>query len=257
MGPIGTPWTIVDGTIGWGSATPIVTSTQTPGTIQQTDNQLRNYRKNTLANQGRQSVRAIKARLYGDVQGLLSASIRENYTKNAPLTIDGVNFQLPNAIWVCVDGGADADIASALMEAKSCGSAWDAGSGNGTSTTVQFVEPASGQTYPVVFTRGSGVRVYCRAYVRQLYSVDNPQTACQDAILAWTSGKHVNEPGLVLGANFSAFGVAGAIAVDVPGMYVRKAEVSTDGVNWVEEIPMALWQKGVLPRGDITIILEG
>lgn len=257
MGPVDTPWTIVDGTIGWGTAVPRSTSVQTPGTIEQTDNQLRNYRKNTLANQGRQSVRAIKGRLYGSVSGLLSASIRENYTKNAPVTIDGVNFQLPNAIWVCVDGGSDTDVVSALMEGKSCGAAWDAGSGNGTPTTVQFVEPASGQTYPVTFTRGSSVTLHCRAYVRQLYAVDNPQTACQDAILSWAAGEHMNEPGLVLGANFSAFSVAGAISVDVPGMYVRKAEVSTDGITWSEEIPMALWQKGTLPRGNITIVLEG
>lgn len=254
MGDVDTPWTIIDGTIGWGSAIPRSTSARVAGTVEQTDNQLRIYRRFVLANQGRQSIRAIKARL-GLVPGLSSCSIRENNTKNYPVTIDGVNFAEPNAIWVCVDGGSDADVASAMMEGKSCGSAWDAGSGNGTPVDVTFVEPASGQSYPVRFTRGVSVTLFCRATVKQTNTVDNPQTSCQDAIIAWASGKHANEPGLVLGANFSAFEVAGAISVDVPGMYVQNAQVSTDGVTWVSEVPMSLWQRGYLPRGNITIVV--
>ncbi|WVW37729.1 baseplate J family wedge protein [Aeromonas phage Gekk3-15] len=241
LGTIGVPWTIIDGTLGWGSATPRVGSTAEAGTVKMTDIQLKMFRKDMLANQGRQTVRAIKARVM-DVFGTKSISIRENDT-GAPTTIDGVVFPESNAVWVCVDGGSDLDVAIAMLSAKSGGVPWSVGVGAGTPVSVSVVDQSSGQTYVVDFTRAVEATIHARVTVSQKYSVANPQQACQDAILNWAAGLQDSEPGLIVGASISAFEVAGAINVDVPGMYVKIAQVSRDGTNWSDELVADLWEK--------------
>lgn len=253
MGTVDKPWTIIDGTLGWGSATPRSDSTAAGGTVRMSDIKLRMFRKDSLANQGRGTVRAIKARVM-DVFGTMSLTIRENDT-GAPTTIDGVVFTKNNGMWVCVDGGSDTDIVSALMEAKSGGVPWDVGTANGTPVNASFRDVDSDQLYQVSFTRPIEITVFTRVTVRQDSSIASPQQSCQDAILAWAAGEQDGEPGLVTGADLSAFEVAGAINVDVPGMFVKNSEVSLDGTNWVSYIDIPLWQKCSLPRGNITVVL--
>lgn len=254
LGTIDVPWTIIDGTIGWGSATPRAASSANAGTVQMSDIQLRMFRRDTLANQGRQTVRAIKARVM-DVFGVKSMSIRENDT-GVVGNVGGVIFTKKNAVWVCVDGGSDLDVANAMLAGKSGGIPWDVGTAAGTPVSVNVVETASSQTYTVMFTRPIESAIFARLTVIQKYTIASPQQACQDAILAWAAGKQDSEAGLVTGASVSSFELAGAVNVGVPGMYVRSVEVSRDGTTWSAELVANLWDKFLLPRGNITVVVE-
>lgn len=254
IGTVDTPWTIIDGTLGWGAATPRSGTTKTEGTNQQSDTALRNYRRQVLAKQGRQSVRATRANV-SQLSGFRSMSIRENDT-GAPATIDGVEFSENNGLWVCVDGSSDADIAYALLDAKACGTPWSHGVNNGTPASLAIVEPDSGQTYTVKWTRPDELDLYVRIYVRQQSTIVDPVTSVQEAIINWAEGGQPNEEGLVNGANVSAFELAGAVNVDAPGMYVRLCQVSTDNATWVSEIEVALWEVARLVRGNINVIVE-
>lgn len=254
LGAIDVPWTIVDGTIGWGAATPRAASSTTSGTVEMSDIQLRMFRRDTLANQGRQTVRAIKARVM-NVLGVKSMSIRENDTGTIGV-VAGVEFTKGNAVWVCVDGGADLDVANAMLAGKSGGIPWDAGTAAGTPVNVDVLESASKQTYTVTFTRPIESFIFARLTVIQKHTIASPQQASQDAILAWAAGEQDSEAGLVTGASVSSFELAGAVNVGVPGMYVRNAEVSRDGITWYAELVANLWDKFLLPRGNITIVVE-
>lgn len=257
IGTLPQPWRIIDGVIGWDTCIVPIGANITLGSTEMLDPEARMYRKRTLAAWSKQSVRAAFANV-SVIPGVTSMSAREN-VEQTPQTIDGVVFTRGNALWVCVDGGLDSEIGTALLESKGCGSGYDSGTGSGTPVTTSVVDPSSGQTYSVKFTRPSplaGIPVFTRAYIRQGTSMANPLIAVTDAILAWAAGLQDNEEGLVLGHDFSAFEVAGAIQVGVPGTYVRLCEVSTNGTTWTSVIPMALWQKGYLPRGNITVILE-
>lgn len=253
MGPIDKPWAIVDGVLGWGAATPRADSVVVDGTVRQTDTRLRLYRKDRLANQARQTPRGIKARVMA-LSGVKSMTIRENDT-GAPVTIDGVVFAKNNGMWVCVDGGSDADIANAMLEGKSGGCPWEAGTGNGSPVTVTQIDPETDQEYTMTFTRPDVITIFVRATVKQANTIADPVTACQDAILSWANGEQEGEPGLVTGAPISVFEVGGAINVGVPGMYVKNVEVSLDGSSWAIELPIALWERADLPRGNINIQL--
>lgn len=254
LGTIDVPWTIIDGTIGWGSATPRAASSANAGTVQMSDIQLRMFRRDTLANQGRQTVRAIKARVM-DVFGVKSMSIRENDT-GVVGNVGGVVFTKKNAVWVCVDGGSDLDVANAMLAGKSGGIPWDVGTTAGTPVSVNVVETASNQTYTVMFTRPIESAIFARLTVIQKYTIASPQQACQDAILSWAAGEQDSEAGLVTGASVSSFELAGAVNVGVPGMYVRSVEVSRNGTTWSAELVANLWDKFLLPRGNITVVVE-
>lgn len=251
-GSAGTVWPIIDGVIGWGSTTVTAATATTAGSVRQSDTALRMTRRRRLGRQGRNSVHATIA-LLDEVNGLRSAAVRENRT-HAAAVIDGVNFPSGPAIWVCADGGVDEDVAKAILEAAVVESV--AGSNNGAVVNVNVLDTISGQTYPITFTRPANIRVWVRAVVRQNQSVSDPVQACTDAILAWAAGEQPNEVGLVTGAEVTAFELAGAINVGVPGITVRQCEVSSDGNTWAAAVSIALWHKATLARGDISVVLE-
>lgn len=261
---VGVNWTIIDALVDWEDPVEVPSNAAVVlGTRSLLDTQARLFRRQTLANQGRQSVHAAYA-LVRKVRGVLSLSIRENLETTAQ-TIDGVQFTRGNALWVCVDGGFDADIANALHAAKSGGSGWDYGTNNGSPVSPSggyaLIDQASGQTYHIKFTRPtplSGIPVQCEIELSQIGSVADPQQAVVDSIMAWTRGEHPSEPGLVLGQGFSAYAVAGAISVGVPGLYVRAVRVkAVADASWSATgvVPIALWQKASLSSAAINVIV--
>jgi hypothetical protein len=160
---------------------------------------------------------------------------------------------LPHSIYLCVNGGSDLAVATAILSKKSGGCNY-----NG-SITVDVYEPASKQTYPVKFDRPTAIPFLVRATVSADVSVDDPQTAVVDAILKYVNGEISGEPGLVVGAPVSCFELAGAITSLYPGIFVRNLETATNLITPVysnAEIPIAINEIATTNAGSITVVIS-
>jgi Baseplate J-like protein len=258
--------TILDGVIGWGSATVLGTSLTTPGTLALTDPQLKNARIQQLATLGVGSSAALVAAASA-VPGVTSVQVVENNT-GAVGTVNGVTFTLPNAMWICVAGNPTAaQVAQALYNAHNGGCPWDFGgagmgtpvnSPNGTAAT----DPATGLTYNVKFTTPILYDCYVNITVHQGQSSSSPAQAVQNAIMQYATGQEEGEVGLVVGADVSAFEMAGAVARQLPGLYVKACSVAcvTHGSaapaypgGYSTEVIMNNFQQAVLQTGNITV----
>lgn len=246
-GPVAAPpgalASIESAVLGWETVTN--PSAAVLGQNRETDAEARRRRRDTLALQGVALPEAVTSALF-DTLGVQSLTFRENVT-GAPATIDGVAL-LQNSIYVCVNGGTDADVAATLLAKKSLGCNW-----NG-ATTVNVTDPTSGQVYAVKFDRPTQVPVLARVTVRA-GSVADPVTVVQDALLAYASGELDGEAGFVVGGAVSPFELAGAINRQAAGIYVQKVEVAlaSSGVYQTTEIAMTIQQIATLVVGSITV----
>lgn len=241
----GTLTAIVSGVLGWETVTNATAATL--GTDEETDVASRTRRRNTLALQGVALPEAIISALY-DTAGVKSLKFRENKDDIAAV-IDTINMN-PHSIYVCVDGGTDADVAATLLAKKSLGGDW-----NGT-TTVNVTDPSSGQVYPVKFSRPTPAPVLARVYVRNVNAVGDPVTLTQDAILAYTSGQLDGEAGFTVGNPVSPFELAGAVNRTSPGLYVQKVEVTLAAVvNYLPvEVPITIDKIATINAASITVV---
>jgi hypothetical protein len=216
---------VVSSVLGWetvlNSASTSPASTTTLGATTQSDQVARAFRNNTLAFQGVSLAVAITSALYATT-GVTSMSFRENYT-NQTAVIDGITLK-PNSVYACVAGGADTDVAAALLENKSSGCNW-----NG-STTINLVEPASGQTYPVQFDRPDQIGILV-----QVNTTNGNVANITQAILDYAAGLvQVTDqngsmgtlPGFTVGASVSPFDLAAAIVAENPGTYLSNVQIS-------------------------------
>lgn len=237
---------IVSGVLGWDTVSN--TNAATLGRLVESDLASRQRRKNTLSLQNVALPEAITSALY-DTNGVRSLTFRENVTASTA-TIDGISM-LAKSIYVCVDGGTDADVAAALLEHKSLGCNW-----NGT-TTVAVVNAASGQTYSVKFSRPTLVPVQARLYVRNLSALSDVTTAVNYAIVNYAAGLIDGEPGFTVGADVSAFELAGAVNAQTPGIYVQKCEISLLSVtSWsTNEIAIGIDSKATILPANVQVII--
>lgn len=203
-------------------------------------------RRRTLALQGVSMPEAIISRLY-DVEGVVSLAVREN-VGDSTAVIDGVNM-ISHSIFVCVDGGSDLDVATAILNPKSGGCGY-----NGT-TTVNVTEPASGQIYAVKFQRPTEVNIQVEVTASPGSSTSDMTTAIRDAIMKYVAGEIDGEDGFVVGVNVSPFEFSGAINIEAPGVFVRKVRISVvGGVLSTDEVPISLLQVPRLNVNNIAVI---
>lgn len=218
------------------------------GKEQESDQAARIRRRNTLALQGRALPEAIISDLYA-LDGVRSLAFREN-TSDQTAVIDGISMK-PHSIWVCVDGGSDTDIATSLLNTKSLGAGY-----NG-STVIDVVEPTSGQTYEVMFDRPTQIPIYIKVTIKNNTSTLNPNLVIRESIMNYVNGDQEGEEGFVVGANVSPFELASAINREYPILFIRKVEISKDGINYsIDELEIALDQLAVTTQGLITVVLE-
>jgi len=237
---------VVSGVLGWETVTN--PNAATPGRNEESDGASRIRRRNTLALQGSGGPEAIISGLY-DTLGVRSLAFRENYT-DASIVIEGVTL-VEHSIYVCVDGGTDADVAMTLLDRKSMGANW-----NGT-TTVSVTEPISGQVYDVKFSRPTAVPILARATVRVMGATGDIDALVKSAILAYVNGLLEGEAGLTVGTDVSPFELAGAVNVQTPGIYVQKMEITTVAAASyaVAEIPILISEIATLVEAGITVIV--
>lgn len=252
-GPIAAPagaWTIVPGgVLGWETVNNPSADDVILGTTAPSDAQLRELRNNTLAAQGSSLSEAIISGLYNPAQtpGVRSLQYRENYTGSTAV-IDGITL-VRNSIWVCVQGGADADVAATLLAFKTGGTNW-----NG-ATSVTVVDASSGQNYLVKFDRPTAVPTKAKATVRLPSSVITSDDV-KAALLAYAAGTLANLPGFVVGGAVSPFEEAAALNEAIPGIYVQKMEVAkVANAFGTVEVPLALNELATLAQTDITVVI--
>lgn len=267
-GPVTLPTgalTIIDGTIGWASATVGGGTSTTLGSLALTDTQLKNLRTQQLAVQGVGSSAAIKAALL-NVPNVTSVQVVENYS-GAAGTVNGVNFTLGNAVWVCVAGTAtDADIAAALYNSHHAGIPWDYGTSSGTPVNspngVTTTDPSTNLNYNVKWVTPVLYDCYVHVTVKQSTSAASPAPAVQTAIMNYANGLVAGEQGFVVGAPVSAFELAGAVASQLPGMYVKECSVAcviagsaapAYPADYSSEFITAQFAQAVLQIGNITV----
>lgn len=249
-GPVACPiadLSIATQVLGWETISN--TTAGTLGQDQESDASLRARRNNMLAKQGISTVEAQISDLYG-VSGVRSLKYRENVASTTQ-TIDGISM-VAHSVWACVDGGADIDIAKALLTNKTDGAGW-----NGT-TDVPVIEPASGQTYHVLFDRPTTVPVFVRVTVRQGTSTATLATAIPQAVVDYANGSISGDPGFVVGGQVSPFDISGGIYAELPGVFVAKVEVAVAGVSPVyqtTELPIAINQKATVTLSGVQVII--
>jgi hypothetical protein len=235
---------IVDGIIGW--ETVYNSAAATLGADVQSDQSLRALRNLTLALQSVALPDAIISRLY-NTEGVTSLTFLENVAATTQ-TIEGISM-VAHSIYVCVEGGLDSDVASALLATKSLGCAWNGG------TTVNVVDQYSGQTYAVSFDRPTPVPIYVKATVSTTNLLVDATTAVTQALLDYANGNIAQEPGFTVGADVSCFELAGAVTSEQPTIFVSNMQTSTDNVTFANTtISIAVNQIATLIAGNITVI---
>lgn len=237
---------VVSAVLGWESVANVTGAEL--GQAAETDASARRRRRATLALQGVSLPEAITSGLY-DTPGVRSLKFRENVTAAAAV-IDGINLAA-NSVYACVDGGTDLAVATTLLSRKSLGAQWTGG------TTVNVVEPVSGQSYAVKFDRPTVVPILVRATVRNVSAIGDPVDLTRAALLAYAQGLMDGEAGFTVGAPVSPFELAGAVNRQQPGLYVQKLEVTLASavVYAVAEIAIAINQIASLGDASITVLV--
>jgi hypothetical protein len=241
---VGAISTVVSAVLGWETVTNPTAAVV--GQLVESDVASRNRRRVTLALQGVALPEAIISALY-DTTGVRSLVFREN-TADTAQVIDGVNL-IAHSIYAVVDGGSDTTVATALLANKSLGASY-----NG-ATTVNVVEPVSGQTYAVKFDRPTLVPVKVRATVKVQGALADVATAVRAAIIAYALRQLPNETGLIVGQSVSPFELAGAVNEVIPQVYVKLMEVALIANAFgTVEVPITIQQLATINVNDIQVL---
>lgn len=242
--PINTLTLIVTSILGW----EVVNNSQagTLGTNTQSDAQARAYRNNTLGFQGVALPTAIVSAIY-ETEGVHSLWFQENVAATTE-TINGISM-VGHSMYVCVQGGSDLDVATAILENKSVGCAMVG------DETINVVEPSSGQTYVVKFQRPTEVEIGVQITVVNQSSLTNPTAAVKTAILNYAAGLQDGEPGFVVGSSVSVFEIASAVNRENPGLFVTVVEIATPpgGSYSAAEIPIGVDEIATIIASDIAV----
>jgi len=242
---IGTVTQIVTGVLGLETVTNPAAATS--GQISQSDVALKTLRKNMLGLNSTGLPTATIARLYA-VKGVQSLQFLENVS-GSTVTISGISL-VRNSIWVCVNGGSNADIAAALLASKGVGCGY-----NG-ATPATVTDESSGQPYTVLFDRPSVINIQVEVSYRSSSSVVDPTSDIITAVLNYAAGLVPNEAGFVVGGNVSPFEIAGAVNYYNPTIYVQNVRVCVVGGSLSSaELVIAKNQIAAVAISAITVVV--
>lgn len=251
---------------GWSNATVVASTNISLGTLKSSDGQLKTRRNMQLYKQGRGVSQAILANLL-DVPNVTSAQVIENNT-GVVQKVNGVDFTLPNAVWVCVAGAADSqDVADALYAARNGGCPWDYGqTGNGVPVAdpdgVSVLDQYANKSYKVKYTTPVMYDTYVRISCVRAQSSASIE-GIQNSIVDYANGNVSGELGFTVGESVSAFELAGSVARSFPGLYtsycavalVLKGGPSPLPEDYVTEYPMLPYEQAQLQVGNVIVEL--
>jgi len=223
-GPIavtpGTLTDIVSNVIGW-QTVDNAADQNTLGTLTQTDDQAKSFRKATLAIQGQGLAESILSGVNA-LPNVTSATFLENVS-SSPQVIENVNMN-PNSMYLCVDGGVDQAIAEELTNKKNGGCGYT--NGAAVPVSVPVTVPFSGQVINVLFDRPDEVPMLVRVTVPADIFSSLVVQIVKDAILNYAAGNIPGEPGLVIGQDVSCFELSAAINYYDRTIFVDDVEIS-------------------------------
>jgi hypothetical protein len=241
---------IVSDVLGWETVTN--TDAAVLGAVTQSDEQFRFERRVTLFAQGASLPGAIISAIYL-VENVTSLFFLEN-TSSTTQVIDGVTM-VSHSIYVCVNGGLDLDVATAIQSKKSAG----AGYNNGASMTPvsqDVVVPFSNQIITVLFDRPDVIQIGVAISVIVIQPIQDPVTTVQQAILNWAAGLVDGLDGLIVGANVSPWEIGGAVTIQYPGVYVQSLQIknlTALGAYQYTEIEISPWQIANIQQSAIVV----
>src|SRR5699024_11197300 len=129
------------------------------------------------------------------------------------------------------------------------------GGGYNGSEEVTIIDEVSGQEYTVQFDRPTQVDLFARVTVAP--SSVNAQQVVRNAIDMMTAGEIQGDEGLVVGRSISPFEIAAAINFVEPSLFVRRVELSTNGVDWsTEEQAITIQQIASLPSTAVQVVVQ-
>jgi hypothetical protein len=245
-------WTQVVRLSGLETVTNDAVNTST-GTLEQSDASARQYRLNTLYLQGNASAGAIIAAVYNTL-GVASLSFVENDSTAG--TVEGVTM-VANSIYLCINGGTDVNIASALTASKAAGIAYNNGASSAP-VSYSYTVPVSGQVINVIFDRPDIIDIGVKATVILNQPVQNYLTTIQNAILDYAAGNVNGLAGLIVGQSVSPFEISSAIGIQYPQVYVTKLEVqniTASGSLQTTQIDLDVWEMAQIQPANIVVVI--
>lgn len=248
-GPVAAPAAslinIVDGVLSWETVNNDAAAIL--GAEEQSDRDLRIRRRRTLFT-GATYLGALESVVWRvpNVQGVLAL---DNPTGETVVK-DFVTLK-PHSVYVAVHGGADAEIALALYKTKTVGADYN---GN---TTVTIHDPENHRPYEVTFQRPNEVIIEVEVRVVVESAIANVKEAIQKAVIDYEQGNIPNIGGLNIGTDVSPFEIAGAIAAQVPGVYIKSVLIAKlNETPGVADIAINADEIARIPASAVTINLE-
>ena len=150
---------------------------------------------------------------------------------------------------VCVEGGTDAEIATALHDSKTMGAGY-----NG-AVQYDIVDPRSLVPYPVLFDRPREVALLIRVTVRA--SSLDVQNIIPALVMNYVNGELEGDVSFVVGVNVSPWEISGAINQQEPLISVQKVELSLVGSGvWSSDVyELDIDQVARTQRSSITAVI--
>lgn len=191
------------------------------GSSIESDNSLR-ARINTSRATGTSNIAAIVNAIYNSDDSVQSVLVLEN-SLGAAISSKGVLI-FPHAIYVCVYGGDDMNIAKAIFDTKTVGASYVQNLAQGTLVTETLEYPAdSGIEYTVYFYRPTEITdMTIRLTVRKLYASAIGETDIKEALKDYVTSQGI-------GGTISSLEAAVYINSRINGISVQ--DVTFDGVS--------------------------
>ncbi len=162
----------------------------------------------------------------------------------------------PNSIYVCVTGGTDLDVATAIYSKKSGGCQYTNGAAIPVSQVV--VDPISGQSTTVLFDRPDDIPILVKITVAQNSAIVDPVGAVTQAILDYASGDLDGQPGFQIGASVSAFELSGAVNQEAPNLYVINSQTTLASAPLdfsSDPIPVSIFEQATVNGSSIIVVV--
>lgn len=189
---------------------------------------------------GNSQLETIKARVMA-VTDVTDCYADENYT-GISSTRHGVSL-LPHSIFICVVGGADADIANAIKNSKSSGC-------DMTGSTVIDLDAYNS----IKFERANIVSVYVRVKVLQDSTLPSTTTDSIKELIEESANGANNQVKITIGETVVANRFLPYIKQNLPSVQITDLDISLDNLTWVDRVAINADSIATVSLSHITVL---
>ena len=204
----------------------------------------------TLSKGSKGALNSIISGLY-EITDVNSLIFRKN-DANTSEVIDNVTL-LPKSLYLCIDGGDNGEISTALEEYKSIGCAYN--HGGGINQTVTFTSEDTGQPYTVLFDRPNIIPIKIKITVKVGSSAIDTTAEIKNSILEYVNSE-VRNNGFKVGVNVSPLELSANVSVDT-GSFVSDFQITKISVDSFqrETIAIEIYEKPFTSETLIEVVL--